>query len=88
MKAPAVEGGIEDELEMSSAQHTVTLQNGYLTFGMTSTDTNHEAPPYLMRVVSVVIIVKGLCLWTSVPQQKCAMVNVYHSIDWPLKASE
>lgn len=70
LKAPAVGGGIEDELEMSSAWHTVTLQNGYLTVGITSADTNHEAPPYLMRVVSVVIIMKGLCLWTTVFSSK------------------
>lgn len=55
---------------MSWAWHTVTLQNGYLTVGITSADTTHEAPPYLMRVASVVIIMKGLCLWTTVFSSK------------------
>lgn len=56
MKALHAEGGgarkkpTEDVLEMSSSRHRVTLLNGNLTVG--NTDTNHQTPPYVMRLPS------------------------------------
>lgn len=42
-----------------------------------SRNNKHGAPPYLMRVFSVVIIMKGLCLWTTVFHSRNSAFSVY-----------
>lgn len=54
----------------------------YLTVGITSTDThrNHEAPPYLMRVFSIITVMRGLCLWAAVFYSQNNVLSVYWSM--------